>query len=757
MYNKDEVFQYVKKVALSSKDQVLDGRNPKAPCISWTEYPSDYEGFTDDKYGTGIVCNHIKELDKHLVVIDLDNPKSKEDIPLKYMKQLLIETIKDTYTVSTPSGGLHIYLLSNTKPQAKQPRCNIDYQTNTGEGNGKYVVSNFIYDNHGNKKTYDKLKESSDNILVLNNTDKLLNNLIKALEEGGYLNTPVNDYMDSISVIIQKNIRKGKRNDLVMALSGYLRKNGFPLESTIQIVTEAFKDDEELDHRINTVNRTYNQEISNITGWNELKKYLSPFDAQELENLVSGNNLTLKDKIISILSKNGEPGNKLLADFINSELVLYEDSKLRKYYERKEDGSIIEIDENRIIKFTNEVFGDNQISRNKCRNILKYVTKQISRNYNLIDFKNGILNTETREFRTNKKSINEIPKLYLPFNYSEDSEPGRIEELIEEILYTHEYPDNKDLWLRAVGHAFMATNRIGKMVMVQGESGTGKSTLTTILKRIFSNSYSEIKTQDIVKDERFTLYPLIGKAINIDDDISNGMLRGIGNLNTICTGNGLQVEVKGENKAIQADNQEIPRLFANGNTLPPVVGTGFERRLLLIHADNKIPYNDKDEYLQSDIISGKYDNNGIEWLVYHSINLYLDKQHEPLTSEAHERKMIEEYEFKAYPLKKAIETIFVESWEDNSFITKKEVYKYLKLWCKWAFKAGKISKEHLKPSKRSLIRAMDDAGFTDRRVRIADQQVWAYEDIKIKPEWENMLIPSKPVETQSCLTEMATA
>ncbi|WP_321421022.1 DUF5906 domain-containing protein [uncultured Methanobacterium sp.] len=747
--NKDIVFKHAQKVALSSKSQVKMGRIPKAPSINWDKQPVGYTGYNDEEYGTAIVCDYIDEFDKYLVVIDLDSPKDSEDIPITLFKEILQPLINITYSVSTQGKGIHIYLLSESKPIAKQPKINIDYQTHTGKkGRGKYIVSNYIYDTQGNKKRYSKLAESPDEIIVVKSADDVLNELLNKLEEGGHLKTPVKDYMVNITDIVKSGIRKGKRNDYVMCLAGYLRKNDFPLEKTLQIINESFKDDEELDHRFDTVKRTYEADISVINGWNELKNHLNGSDLSELERLVSGG-LNLKDKILSTLSKNKEPSTKALADFVNSELVLYFDPNLRKYYERDQEGTIREIDDTRITEFLNAEFGENEISKGKRRNILGYVSKLINTNYNLIQFKNGILNTITREFNEDKRLNDEVPKLTLPFNWNEDAKSGRIGKLIDEILDSHRYPNNKELWLRAVGHAFMGTNRIGRMVIVQGESGTGKSTLTTILMRIFHDKYSEIKTQNIVKNERFTLYSLVNNSINIDDDISNGMLRGIGNLNTICTGNGLEVEIKGENKVIKATNPEIPRLFANGNTLPPVVGTGFERRLLLVHANNKVPYKNKDEYLQPDILSGKYDQDGIEWLVYHSINLYLDKEDEPLTSEQDERLMQEIYEFKAYPHKKGAEMIFIE--KEDEFILKKEAHRYLKMWSKQAFKEGKISIEHRKPTQRQLNRAMKDAGYDDSRKMVNRESFHVYDDLTIKPEYLKLFKPSE--ETQATIYE----
>lgn len=750
-YNAKEVFKYAKNIALSSKYQVVEGRNPKAPSISWDKQPDDYKGFNDLNYGTGIICGYIPQINKYLVVIDLDTPKNSDHIPLNILEESIQFALKETYSVRTANGGLHVYILSNEKPKAKQPRINIDYQTNTGDGKGKYVVSDYIYDNEGEKILYTKLEESPDTIFSVKNTDDVLNHLLKELEEKGYSINPDTEYITQISNIISRNLREGHRNDLVFSLSGYLRKNRFTHETTTQIVRQSFKDDEELTERLKVVDTAYRKDIKDLKGWNGLKDHLNGKDLKELESLVVGDELELRTTILRLLAKQKEPSNKLLADYINSELTLYKDPKVLKYYERLNNGTITEIDNIRIEEFINESFGTDRISSKKCKQVLNYVTKHIVRNYDILLFNNGYLNTRTREFNPNKEELKEIPKLSLPFNWNKDAGNGKIGKLLDDILINPKYPNNKELWMRAVGHAFMGDNRIGKMVMVQGESGTGKSTLTTILKRIFTGNYSEIKTQTIVKNERFTLHSLVGKAVNIDDDIANGMLKGIGNLNTVITGNGLQVEVKGENNSIQAETEQIPKLFANGNTLPPVVGTGFERRLLLIHADNQITYENRDEYLQADILSGKYDQKGIEWLIYTSINLYLDKINYPITTKQDEQEMVKEYEFKAYPLKKGIEKIFEESYGEEDYMPVTEVYKHVKEWCKESYKKGLISSEHRKPSIKAIHKAMDNAGFDRTRKQINGNRIYVYDCIRLKDFWKQITNPE--IQNQTVLTE----
>ena len=187
------------------------------------------------------------------------------------------------------------------------------------------------------------------------------------------------------------------------------------------------------------------------------------------------------------------------------------------------------------------------------------------------------LNTKTKEFTNDKTKLNTIPKVVIPFNWNPEAEGGYIQKVFEEILDIKNNPENMELWLRIVGHMFMGWNSIEKIMIVVGPSRSGKSTLSTALERIFN--VSRIPTQKIVKNDRFALIDLIDKDLNIDDDINNGVLKNIGYFNTIISGKTIAVEKKGLNEPVILQNQQIPRIMANGNSLPPVIGEGWVQDL----------------------------------------------------------------------------------------------------------------------------------------------------------------------------------
>lgn len=731
----NEIYQYGKIFALASSNQVKNGKSNKSPAINWDESPNNYKGISDKNYGSALVCDSIPQLDKYLVVIDFDKPKMPDHIQLKVLKSISLKMIENTYCIETPSGGLHIYLLSMEKP-VKPPKIlnklNIDFQANYGNGNGKYVVANYRWDPTGKfKEHYKKLVESPNKIKVVKNVNEILNSLLSDLEDAGHIKNEIRNHLEEIVEILKpyaKTTEVKSRQYYSCGIAGYLKKQGYKQDTVEEIIREVFSEDEEIESRINNVERTYEKENKEIIGWEILKDYLPKIAQEALLKLTQNNHDDLKSEIIKKLAKHKEPTSKQLFDYISMCLDLYINLDTLKYYEKMDEGAYQEINEKRIIEFVIKEFGNESISRTKCQEVLKHIINPINVNYNLLEFNNGILNTETKEFLTDKTLSKEIPKERINLNWNSKAAGGYLEEVISKILFHPIHSTNMDLWLKAVGHAFMGWNSLQKITVVTGPPGTGKSTLTTILKRLFK--YSEISLQNLAKPDRFTYYSLVDKSINIDDDVQNGALIGIGKLNTIISGNGFETEVKHEKRTIMAENQQIPRLFCNGNSLPPVIGEGWSRRLLLILAENVVSEEKRDNLLQARIQQGKYDKE-LEWLVYTAINKFWNLNGNSITAHEEETKMQNLFDKKSDPLKIVVAELYQSDFDGNSKPVK-EIYHYVKKRCQILFEKGEISREFKKPSITRIREAMDRAGFGI--IRKSDGNY--FEDIEITQEFK---------------------
>ena len=469
----------------------------------------------------------------------------------------------------------------------------------------------------------------------------------------------------------------------------------------------------------------------------------------------------IESKILKTLAKDKEPSAKLLANYLNNNGSFFLEYETRKRYMKVTKG-FKEITIADVSAFFNENFGYNEISETKSKQVLGFITRKIERDYNLIQFSNGTLNTDDETFYENTFYEKVLPKLVVPFNYIPNAESefkkSKLYAENHEILKTkrENWKTNETIFYMAVGASAFAINELDSLVTIVGIPNSRKSTLLSILKRIFN--FSEVKLQVIAENQRFQLLPTVAKDINIDDDMQNFRITNIGYFNSFVSGNGGQVEIKGENQRANLTAETTPIIWGASNSLPTVVGDGFKRRLILILAENSFSKSESKKSYMKDILSGKRDDE-IALLFSYAIQLYWEYRDSPLVDEKISEFMYDEWEWKASPSKKGAEIMFVnegtfterldklkESGEivgyekitggvikveknidaddDKKFelvetkTAKDEVNKLFKEFHRLAFAENRIFKEQLKPSIKEIKYAMSSNGYDETPVNV---------------------------------------
>lgn len=201
-----------------------------------------------------------------------------------------------------------------------------------------------------------------------------------------------------------------------------------------------------------------------------------------------------------------------------------------------------------------------------------------------ICFQNGMYDCREKRLLPHSpqyKAVNQIPHDFEPSSHCE----GRKTE--EYLHFICEEPDSREMLLQFIGYSL--TKDIGqqKFLVLNGEGGTGKSTIIRLIEAIAgSRNVSNISLTDL--QQRFASFGLMGKLLNSCADLEISALEDTSIIKKILGEDTLRAEQKGRD-AISF--KSYAKLIFSTNELPLVKSektNGFYRRLLVLTM-NKVP------------------------------------------------------------------------------------------------------------------------------------------------------------------------
>ena len=201
-----------------------------------------------------------------------------------------------------------------------------------------------------------------------------------------------------------------------------------------------------------------------------------------------------------------------------------------------------------------------------------------------INFRNGFFDPVTGQLKDHDpeyKAVNQVPHVY-------DPEAEVSGQAVEDWLrFAVADPDDREMLLQYAGYCLTRDTRQQKFLILNGEGGTGKSTVIRMIEAMIgSENISNISLSELT--QRFASYGLLGKLLNSCADLEVQALEDTSTLKKVLGEDTLRGEAKGKDSF---SFKSYAKLIFSTNELPVIKAektNGFYRRLLILPM-NRVP------------------------------------------------------------------------------------------------------------------------------------------------------------------------
>lgn len=215
-------------------------------------------------------------------------------------------------------------------------------------------------------------------------------------------------------------------------------------------------------------------------------------------------------------------------------------------------------------------------------------TNTLKRDERYIWFRNGLYDIKNDEMVESNPDV--IVTNRIPFDYNPDAKCDLVDQFLKNIQ-----PDDevRRVLIEFVGYCMFAGYPEHKAAFLIGNGKNGKSTFLDFVRHILSEKNVAGLGMDKIQ-ERFAIgMSLIGRSVNICDDMGSGFIRMPENFKKLASGSKVVSEIKGG--AVSDVNPNVKLMFS-ANEMPRIADGSFgsERRILIIPFDVRFDEADKE-------------------------------------------------------------------------------------------------------------------------------------------------------------------
>lgn len=324
---------------------------------------------------------------------------------------------------------------------------------------------------------------------------------------------------------------------------------------------------------------------------------------------------------------------KMLMEYIRFCTI---DDKLFMYQPDKGIWTMNEDDIARLIVIIQPNASTKQIEDISNQIRLKSEKRSVDTERYLVPCKNGIYNTKTKTLEAFSPNYVFLSKLATDYNPTIEMpilNGWTPESFIKEL--SNNDTEIETLLYQVINDAVHPNYSRKKAIWLYGSGSNGKSTYQDVIKNIVGNDcYSTLKFNEF--PERFSLHALIGKSVNIGDDVNAGVrVDDSSNFNSIVTHDSVTIEEKYKSPyhttlyctLIQSTN-EMPTIRNKTN--------GTYRRMLIVPFENQFEDTPENGEIKENYIKSK---EVLEWILAKALSMDFEQFINPNASKA----LLEEY------------------------------------------------------------------------------------------------------------------
>jgi P4 family phage/plasmid primase-like protien len=405
--------------------------------------------------------------------------------------------------------------------------------------------------------------------------------------------------ISDIVAILRQYYREGARNDIVMYLSGWMRKEGIEYESVRKLIESLAETDEEIQARLRTLDETYEkQDLEKICGYSGL---LNTLEQATADSSIPKNILNKIFQIIRSKTNDSAGGNNNYVMMLTDELMneyafkTIKDNEEIYYYDFKR--GVYTQGGEWLIKEQCEILYP-EVRTHNVQEVINHIKRRTgvirskfdSDSLQILNLQNGLLNIQTGEFR--EHSPNHLSLIQLPVSFNENAKCPQILKFLGQVLH----PQDVFTALQIFGYCLYKSAVYEKAVMLVGPGSNCKGVFIKLVEALVGlENTSHASLQDLDK-YKYASADLYCKMVNTFADLKADKLTSTGMFKTLVSGDSIRAQRKyGQPFSFR----NVAKLIFSANKIPDSEDKSYAyyRRWVILPFDNLFEGESKDTSL----------------------------------------------------------------------------------------------------------------------------------------------------------------